>query len=205
MQAPPSIKGMILRQVVEEVSRLLAAGAVPRDGLGRWLRPEDLAHLSERPLASAWYPIELYTRLNLLLRDVGGDRRDEYLRELGGRTAEMLLASGRYQQIGYARRTALQDATTPEGRFEAFRHDLRLFASMSASVLNFSRWTPRDDPEHARRYLLEVTEASAFPEVLCWRTDGFVNALAAAHGHPGLWRWDRPAPDTVVFRMTREL
>jgi hypothetical protein len=205
MSVPPSIKGTVFAQVVEEVGRQLAAGAVTRDELGRWLRPEDLGALADRPLASAWYPIGKYARMNELLRDVAGGGRDAYLREQGARSARQFIASGNYQQADYALRTALQTARTPEERFELFRQDLRLFASMSASILNFSRWTPRADPDHALRHRLEVTECGAFPEVLCWRSDGFVNELAAAHGHPGLWSWRRPGPEEIHFTMTRSL
>jgi len=205
MPTSPCIKGTVLVQVVEDIEQLLATGAVSGDGLEQWLRPEDLRILAEHPLASGWYPIETYARMNEFLRDVAGRGRDSYLRELGRRSARHFLASGYYQQVVYARRTTLQATMDPEERFEAFGYDLRIFISLSTSILNFSRWTPRVDPDHVLRYRIEVTEASALPEVLCWRSDGFINELAAAHGHPELWRWERVAPDVIFFRMTRGL
>lgn len=48
-----------------------------------------------------------------------------------------------------------------------------------------------------------MTEAAAMPESLCWRSDGFVNGMASIHGEADLWRWERLAPDHVVFRMVR--
>ena len=45
----------------------------------------------------------------------------------------------------------------------------------------------------------------ASPEALCWRSDGFVNQMAAIHGDEDLWRWERPRQDLVLFRMTRSL
>jgi hypothetical protein len=205
MPNTPSIKGSVFLLVVEEVERILATGSVSRDGLGRWLHPGDLTAFAEHPIASGWYPIDQYARMNELLRDVAGGGQNEYLREQGRRTAQQLLASGRYQQVGYAQRTELDAAQTPEERFHTFGREIRFIASVSAAILNFSRWTPRVDPDYSLRYRIEVTEASAFPEVLCWRSDGFVNELANAHGHSGLWRWDRVAPDVIYFRMTRAL
>jgi len=73
-------------------------------------------------------------------------------------------------------------------------------------MFNFSRWTARSDPDHGGRYLIEVTEAKDFPEVLCWTSDGFVNQMGAQHRSEGdLWRWERPRIDLIVFRMTRGL
>ena len=205
MPASPCIRGTVFAQVVLDVERLLASGAVAQDRLGRWLGPEDLRVMAEDPLVSGWYPIGTYARMNELLRDVDGGGRDDYLRGLGRKSARQFLESGHYQQVGYALRTALGEARTPEERFHAFGYDLRLFVTMSASILNFSLWTPRVDPEHKHRYRIEVTEASALPEALCWRADGFMNELAATHGNPELWRWERAAPDAIVFRMSRPL
>jgi hypothetical protein len=44
-------------------------------------------------------------------------------------------------------------------RFAAFGRDLELLTATSASILNFSRWASRPDPEREGRYLIEVTEA----------------------------------------------
>ena len=61
------------------------------------------------------------------------------------------------------------------------------------------------DPEREGRYLLKVSEARPLPDVVCWRIEGFMNEMAVEHGEPDLWRWDRPSPDLVLFRMTRDL
>lgn len=90
-------------------------------------------------------------------------------------------------------------------RFDAFAHDLRILTTISAGILNFSRWTSKPDPERENRYVIEVSEAQDFPEVLCWRCDGFVNEMATQHGEPDLWCWRRTAPGLIVFRMLRSL
>ena len=75
MPAVPSIKGSVFATVVEDVGKSLASGSVKRDQLSRWLRPEDIALLGEKIAVASWYPIQSYTRMGLLLRDVegGGD------------------------------------------------------------------------------------------------------------------------------------
>ena len=77
--------------------------------------------------------------------------------------------------------------------------------SLSPRSLNFGNQQVKSDPEYADRYILETSDATAYPEVLCWTTQGFNNRMAAAHDSPDLWRWERPRLDLVRFRMTRSL
>ena len=53
--------------------------------------------------------------------------------------------------------------------------------------------------------MIETTDANPFPEVFCWTTEGFIDRMAAQHGAPDLWRWERARPDQIVFHMTRSL
>ena len=46
--------------------------------------------------------------------------------------------------------------------------------------------------------MIEVSEAREFPEVLAWRSEGFVNEMATAHGDPDLWCWERISPDLIL-------
>ena len=142
-----------------------------------------------------------------LLREVEGGGSNEYLRTLGRQTANRLLEAGLYSQLEYLNRAevAKVKATDPAARYAAFGRDLRLLTSLSASILNFSRWASLPDPEREGRYRIEVTEARDFPEVLAWRSDGFVNQMATVHGDPDLWSWERVADDRIVFRMLRGL
>ena len=156
-------------------------------------------------LVSAWYDIGSYTRMNELLRDVEGAGSNDYLRERGRQTARRLLEAGLYAQLEYLHRTELGRASGERGRFEAFGRDLRKLTTISASILNFSHWASKPEPGRADRYLIEVTDAQDFPEVLCWRSDGFVNEMATHHGEPDLWGWERPAAERIVFRMIRSL
>ncbi len=203
MASVPSIKGSVFTVVVEDVCKLVARGGLSVDELPRWLKTQDVGLLEQEIVLSEWYSIATYTRMNELLRDVEGGGSNEYLRERGRRTARRLLQSGLYQQLEYLQRTELGKATEQRARFEAFGRDLRLLTTLSGSILNFSRWKSKPDPEEADRYVIEVSEARDFPEVLCWRSDGLVNEMATQHGEPDLWRWERTASDLIVFRMTR--
>jgi hypothetical protein len=50
---------------------------------------------------------------------------------------------------------------------------------------------------------LEVRDATDFPDVFGWATDGLIDAMATSHGYAGLWHYERVAPDFIVFRMLR--
>lgn len=204
MAAIPSIKGSVFSAVVEDVNKLLAGDALDRREAARWLRADDIGLLGQEIVVSHWYDIRAYTRMNELLRDVAGGGSNEYLRERGRDTARRLLEAGFYAQLEYLQRAEVSRRTDPQARFEAFGRDLRLLATISGSILNFSQWTPRSESD-ARRYRIEVSQARDFPEVLCWRSDGFVNEMAHRHGDSDLWCWERPAADLVVFRMTRDI
>ncbi len=140
--------------------------------------------------------------MNELLRDVEGAGDNEYLRESGRKMGRRLLEAGFYAQLEYLKRTELRSAAAG-ARFEAFGRDLRKLNTLSASILNFSTWAAQPDPQRKDRYWLDVTDARHFPEVLCWRSDGFVNEMAKEHGERDLWSWRRISPELVRFSMLR--
>jgi hypothetical protein len=205
MPALPSIKGSLLSSIVESILKLVSAGQISRDELERRLEPSDLQVLDSTIHLTQWYDIRCYERLVKLLLDVEGGGQNEYLRQRGAQAAERLLKAGLYQQMEYLSRTQSAKATDPKERFLAFGRDLRLLTTLSASLVSFSRWEARPDPEWPDRYKIEISEASAYPEVLAWQTDGLINRMARQHGKPNLWRWERVRPDLIVFRMTRSL
>lgn len=202
MSTQPSIKGSVFASVVEEVNKLVTRGAISKAELARRLPAEDRA-LLEQPIATAsWYDVRAYTRMNELLRDVEGGGND-YLRDRGRQTARRLLEAGFYAQLEYLQRTEVGRTTGARARFEAFGRDLRKLTTLSASILNFSRWTPKADPKREGYYLIEVSDAKDFPDVLAWRSEGLMNEMAVHHGTSDLWRWERVSADLIVFRMTR--
>jgi len=205
MSSIPSIKGSAFSKVVEDVGKLLDTGALSRSDAARWLEPEDVALLGKEVVVSRWYDIRCYERMSQLLLEVEGHGNPEYLRERGRRTARRLLEAGLYAQFEYLQRTEASRTQDPGERFVAFGRDLRLLNTLSASILNFTKWSSRQDPDHPRRYQIVLSEAAAMPEVLCWTTDGFVNQMAAQRGHGDLWRWERVERSVIVFRMNGEI
>ena len=205
MSSIPSIKGSVFSGVVEDVNKLLQSGLASRREAKRWLQPEDFALLDQPVVITRWYDIRSYARMNELLRDVEGGGSNQYLRTLGRQTANRLLEAGLYSQLEYLNRTEVSKVGDGPMRFAAFGRDLKLLTTISASILNFSRWASGPDPECARRYRIEVTEANDFPEVLAWRSDGFVNQMATVHGDPDLWSWARVGTDRIAFRMIRDV
>ena len=183
------------------LSKLVESGEISREELENHLLPRDLALFDEPIRVTAWYDIRSYTRILELLRDVAGEGSNDFLLERGAASAERLLYSGLYAQFEYLKRTQMQAASTPRDRYLAFGRDLRLLVTLNDSVLNFSRGGVEGDPEHADRWMLVTSDAAAYPEVLCWTTQGFNNRMAQEHGSPDLWYWERPQPDRIHFRM----
>lgn len=205
MSSIPSIKGSAFSKVVEDVGKLLAGKALSRSEAERWLTPVDFAVLEQSVVVSRWYDIRTYARMCELLLEVEGHGDHEYLRGRGRATARRLLEAGLYSQLEYLQRTESSRPQPAEERFAALGRDLRLLTTLSASILNFSKWSSRPDPDHPRRYLIEVSEARDVPEVLCWTSDGLVNQMATHHSGGGdLWRWERVRRDLILFRMTSD-
>lgn len=205
MSSQPSIKGSVFTSIVEDVKKLLASRGIAQAELARWLRAEDIRLLGQTIGAASWYDIRSYTRMNELLRDVEGGGSNDYLRERGRLTARRLLDAGFYQQLEYLQRAEVARTTGEQARFEAFGRDLRKLTTLSSSILNFSRWTSKPDPEREGYYVIDVSEARDYPEVLAWRSDGFVNGMANQRGDGDLWRWERVSADRIVFRMLRPI
>ena len=205
MATVPSIKGSVFTGVVEDTRKLLeSSGASERDAR-HWLEPEDFALLEQPISVSSWYDIRSYTRMCELLREIAGHGSNAYLRQLGRQTARRLIAGGIYAQMEYLSRVEVLRKQDGPARVAAFGRDLRILNTMSATILNFSRWTHRPDTEHPNRWFIEITEARDFPEVLAWRSDGFVNEMASRHSGEDLWTWSRIAPDHIRFRMIRDI
>jgi hypothetical protein len=200
----PAIKGSVINDLVEDVRKLVAEGELSRHEIEARLRPEDLAVLDAPTLLpSNWYEVETYRRMAELLRDEVGGGRNEYLRQRGFEKGKKLIDSGLYRQMEYLGRSQVTRELGAKARFESYGRDLRLLVTLSGSLLNFATWAVTQDPDHADRYRIEVRDAADYPEVLGWATEGLINAMADRHGLMGLWHYERPAPDLIIFRMAR--
>ena len=147
--------------------------------------------------------MEFYRRLAELLHEVEGGPSDEYFRRKGFARGQKLIEAGLYQQMEYVERPKVAQELDPKTRFEAYGRDLKLFVTLSGAILNFSSWSVALDPDHADRYRIEVRDAAAFPDFMGWGSEGLINAMASRHGLDDIWRYERIAPDFVVFRMLR--
>lgn len=199
--AVPSIKGSAFQSVVEDVVRLVETGALPRPALEAALAAQDLRLLEEKILAGLWYPLDSYRRLTeLLMRAEGGDGR-EYVVARGARAAERLFAAGLYQQLSRgeelgAEKRAAQESWTA--------HEANLMTTLAGAIFNVSRWRFATD-EASGRSRIEVSEATALPEVSRWAAEGFIaysaSRLAGVTIHV---KSHRPTPDRVVFSLEPE-
>jgi hypothetical protein len=205
--AIPSVKGTLLALDAEAVLKLVASGRLSREELGRRLPAGDLAIMDAPIMPGDWYDIRIIARLLELTCDIEGSGSTDWLRRHGAEAAKRMIEAGLYQQLEYLSRMQVQKESDAQARYEAFGRDMRLLATLSATLYNFGKWQTVPDPEHARRWRLEISEASAFPDALCWTTDGFVNEMmklgAGAERGP-LWRWERVRPDFILYTMVRE-
>ena len=205
MRRRPSIKGSNMAKLVEDVTKLLDSGRLPREEATRWLQPPDFELLGTRINFAHWYDLGSFQRMLELMRDVEGQGSNAYLRERGRRSAQRLLQAGVYLQLDYLHHTEVTQRRYAQERFEAFGRDLRMILTLAPSMINVTKWSHRSDPDYPKRYLLEVHEAKPMPEVWCWTTEGFVNGMAPNSGDAQLWLWRRPHPDLIVFHMTRDI
>ena len=205
MAQKPCIKGTAISDLVEDTRKLVSEGKISQREIEVRLTAEDRALLEEPVVASQWYGIQSFRRLTELLREVEGEGRDDYVEERGRARGHKLIEGGLYQQLEYLGRSRVKSAIDAKARFEAYGRDLKLLVTLSQSLLNFSTWKVAPDPEHADRYRIEVRDAADFPDVLGWASQGLIDAMAAVHGMSGIWRWERVAPDFIVFRMLRPI
>jgi hypothetical protein len=205
MAGTPSIKGSVVNGHAEALAKYLAANPVDRETLARRF-PDGELELLSRPISTGgWYELSMYQRLLEFMRDYPGQGSNEYLLEAGTRSAEALIRAGFYQQMEYLRRTQVSSRESAAERFEAFGRDLRLLATLTASIMNFATARVELDAEHADRWMIVYECTAPFPEVLCWTTQGFCNRMAEEHGAPELWRWERRRADLVLLRMQYSL
>ena len=201
----PSIKGSVFAKVVEDVKKLVDQDEGARASLAEKLSPDELALLEGSISPAGWYSIETYTGMTQVLLHFEGGGDFEYLTRRGAETAERLIEAGVYAQFAYLDRTQASQETDPAARFAAYGRDLRLLATLSSSILNFSSWTPTPDPDHERRWMLELTDAFDYPDILAHTTAGMMNRMSQKSQARNLWRWERVSHDTIHFRMSQDV
>lgn len=201
----PAIKGSTLCGVIDDVKRLRDSGRIDDALLDARLEADDRALLDATIGAASWYPIGAYGRLTELLLEVEGGGRIAYLAERGARTARRLTESGIYHQLDRANGQADVDPRKLpfEEQVSEFHRTMRLVMSLSGSIFNFGRWSVREDPDHANRFLIVIEDAEKMPDVAIATIAGFVNGVGAYSPHVDHMHWTgkRTAPGTIVFSM----
>jgi hypothetical protein len=208
--AKPSVKGSIFKGVIDDLARLIEEGRISADEIDAKLAAEDLAFLETEINPAAWYPIESYGRLMQALGEIEGGGKDTYFVERGRASARRLMASGLYQQLAFLSRwdEAIGSVrSNSSALIESYARNLRMVMSMASGIYNVGKWTVEPDPEHPGRVCIAVREASLYSEPMRLAIEGFLNecAGAAREGLTHLHTSERPAPDVMRFRMTRDI
>jgi len=198
MSEGPSIKGVLLTKLVDDVRELLERNENDRDRLSAPLSAGNLELLEGKVEISRWYPIEQYTELTELIWAEEGGWRVEYLHRRGENAMKRLMEGGLYQQIDYLSRQDEGLRALPS-RSEVLR-SCRLVGSITGALLNFGTNTWDWDPENPDIMLHQVREATHYPEVLRRLQEGTLTFLVrlARRDAPAVTS-ERPAPDHIVF------
>ena len=208
--AEPCIKGSVFKGVIDDLARLQREGRVSQEEVDARLATEDLALLEGEINASAWYPMESYGRLINLLGEVEAGGKDAYFVERGRGSARRLMESGLYQQLSFLSRweSMLGAAGDDQSAMIAdYARNLRMVTSLASAIYNVGKWVVEPDAEHAGRVCIAVREARAYSDPMRLAIEGFLNecARAAREDLTDLHISERPAPDLMLFRMTRDI
>jgi hypothetical protein len=189
----PSIKGLALRNLVEDAKQQVEAGIASPADLAL-LGEAEHALLNEGVLDSMWYPLTSYERLTRFVQRTLGRGDPDYVRKRGVAVAERLIALGLHQQVEFVTRAG--KAQTMD---EAVSH-LRMAASMWGGFFNVGQWTVHRDDESGE-YGMVVRDAADLPDLVCEAALGLVGRLAQETGTSTEVRMERPTRDTVRYTL----
>ena len=208
--AEPSIKGSVFQGVIDDLAHLREQGRVSEEQIEAGLAAEDFAFLETQVNPAAWYPMESYARITQLLGEIEGAGKDSYFVERGRASARRLMQTGLYQQLGFLPRwktKASEDGDDQSGMIASYASNLRMVISLASSIYNVGKWKVEPDPDNPGRVRVEVREASAYSEPMRLAIEGFYNACAQASREElrQLYISERPSPDLILLRMTRDV
>ena len=194
----PSIKGVLLTKLVDDVRTLLERSQADRERLEARLSAGVLELLEGKVGIGHWYPIEQYTEISELIWKEEGGGRPEYLRQRGEDAMKRLMEAGLYQQIDYLNQEdrGFRALLT---RDELLR-SCRLVGSITGALINFTRQTWEWDPENPEIMRHSVHEATHYPDVMRHVQEGvetFLVRLARPGAPPVISK--RVTPDYIVF------
>src|SRR5262245_34110825 len=187
----PSVKGSILGVALAQRFELVERGKVDlrevAETLGRdWF---EVAR-ANRVAPSAWYPVDFYDRVLVLMMNRAGDGRSEYLVELGRQAAAALASQGIYKQL---ERKAGDEA---DERF------VRQLLTLARALYSFTTWELETFEPDEGWFVIKISDAARYPESLRWRNCGFLEAMTAhAVGRAVTLTSERQPADTIRFRI----
>jgi hypothetical protein len=188
----PAVKGTLYQNLSSELCVLIQSGRIAQADCERILEPEELQGLDRDVAIGAWYPLDAYERmLNLYVLAAPRDPR-EFVTQSGRESADRVIELGIYSQ--------LDDRTK-----ESWEHRIgRILLTLSGSFFNFGAW--EWSGFQGESFVVTIRHASCMPDLLAWRTAGFVERLgqrAAGEGDVVVNTERSPDRDTVIFRGER--
>lgn len=208
--AEPSIKGSIFQGVIGDLARLREEGRVSEEQIEAKLHAEDLVFLEAEVNPALWYPMESYARITQFLGEIEGADKEDYFVNRGRASARRLMKAGLYQQLAFLPRwnegTSL-GIGDESALIADYARKLRMVISLASSIYNVGKWVVESDPEYPARVCIAVREASDYSEPMRLAIEGFFNecAHAAREELVHLYTSERPAPDLILLRMTRDI
>jgi len=189
--AVPSIKGTAFQSAHDDVHALLARRAITQAALELVLEANDLRLLEEKVSPASWYPIASYDRLlRLLCEKEARGRTQEYLIARGVKAGERIAATGIYQQLDASTETL----GTRTGR---------VVVTVAGLIFNFTRWQFERAGATLGHFSIGVEEATDFPEVARFTTQGFIqHAATRIVGRPMRATSERPLPSRIRFHVS---
>lgn len=206
----PSIKGSIFKGAIDDLARLREQGRVSEEEFETALDSEDLAFLEAEVNPASWYPMESYARITKFLGETEAAGKDSYFVDRGRASARRLIKAGLYQQLAFLRRwneRSRRDVGDESALIADYASKLRLVISLASSIYNVGKWVVESDPANPGRVCIAVREASSYSEPMRLAIEGFFNecARAAREDLVHLFTSERPAPDLILLRMTRDI
>jgi len=208
--AEPSIKGSIFRGATDDLSRVSEEGRLSEEQIEAALGVEDMVLLEREVNPASWYPLRSYTRIVELLGKVEGDGKDAYYVDRGRASARRLVEAGLYHQLAFLPRwneTVREDTYSESALVADYARKLRLVISLASGIYNVGSWSVETDPENPQRVRIAIREASAYSEPMRLAIEGFFNECTqvARKDLSHLYTSERPAPDLILLRMTRDI
>ena len=187
----PSVKGSILAVALAQLFELVERGRVDLREVEETLGPEWFqAARGGRIAPSAWYPVDFYDRVLVLMMNRAGDGRTEYLVELGRQAAAALASQGIYKQLGR------KAGDEPDERF------VRQLLTLAKALYSFTNWELEAFDAAECRFVIKVSEAARYPESVRWRNCGFLEAMTSqAIERPCTLASEREPADCIRFRV----